>query len=86
MAKGRVVRELPCINIVQIDTAEKQLLPVAAYARVSTEKEDQENSFERQVEHYTQIINANPDWRLVEVKRTRASAEPERKNAKTSCA
>ena len=67
MAKGRVVRELPCINIVQIDTAEKQLLPVAAYARVSTEKEDQENSFERQVEHYTQIINANPDWRLVEV-------------------
>ena len=67
MAKGRVVRELPCINIVQIDTAEKQLLPVAAYARVSTEKEDQENSFERQVEHYTQIINANPDWRLVGV-------------------
>jgi len=67
MAKGRVVREIPCINIVQMQEPEKQLLPVAAYARVSTDKEEQEDSFERQVEHYTQVINANPDWKMVEV-------------------
>ena len=41
--------------------------PVAAYARVSTEKEEQEDSFERQVEHYTKMIQTNPKWRFVEV-------------------
>ena len=35
---------------------------VAAYARVSTEKEQQENSYERQVEHYSALINSNDTW------------------------
>lgn len=40
---------------------------VAAYARVSTAKEEQENSFEAQVSYYTQKIQANPEWAFVEV-------------------
>lgn len=40
---------------------------VAAYARVSTDKEEQENSFEAQVSYYTQRIKANPQWIFVEV-------------------
>ena len=40
---------------------------VAAYARVSTAKEEQENSFEAQVSYYTQKIRANPEWVFVEV-------------------
>ena len=40
---------------------------VAAYARVSTAKEEQENSFEAQVSYYTQKIQANPEWVFVEV-------------------
>ncbi len=40
---------------------------VAAYARVSTDKEEQENSFEAQVSYYTQKIQANPQWVFVEV-------------------
>ena len=40
---------------------------VAAYCRVSTEYDEQESSYEMQVEHYTSYINSNPDWELVEV-------------------
>ena len=40
---------------------------VAAYCRVSTEFEEQESSYEMQVEHYTSYIMSNPDWELVEV-------------------
>lgn len=40
---------------------------VAAYARVSTAKEEQENSFDAQVSYYTQKIKANPEWTFVEV-------------------
>ena len=68
MAAKRMVREMmPCINILQVTETKEDLVPVAAYARVSTEKEEQEDSFERQVEHYTQMISENPKWRMVEV-------------------
>ena len=40
---------------------------VAAYCRVSTEYDEQESSYEMQVEHYTSYINSNPKWELVEV-------------------
>lgn len=48
--------------------AEKvQKTRVAAYCRVSTEFEEQESSYEVQVEHYTTYIQSNPEWELVEV-------------------
>lgn len=37
-------------------------LRVAAYCRVSTELDEQEGSYEVQVEYYTQKINGNPMW------------------------
>ena len=40
---------------------------VAAYARVSTDEEEQLTSYEAQVDYYTRYIQANPDWELVEV-------------------
>lgn len=40
---------------------------VCAYARVSTDSEDQENSFEAQQRAYTKLINDNPDWELIEI-------------------
>ena len=42
-------------------------LNVAAYCRVSTEKEEQENSLENQISHYRREIEANPNWTLVDV-------------------
>lgn len=44
-----------------------QKMRVAAYCRVSTEYEEQESSYEMQVQHYTSYIQANPDWELAEV-------------------
>lgn len=38
-------------------------LRVAAYCRVSTELEQQESSYEAQVEYYTKKIEENPNWR-----------------------
>lgn len=39
-----------------------RLLRVAAYCRVSTKQEEQLNSYENQVEHYTHRINSEKDW------------------------
>lgn len=47
--------------------AKTQKTRVAAYCRVSTEFEEQESSYDVQVEHYTTYINSNPEWELVEV-------------------
>ena len=51
----------------QKKTETVQKTRVAAYCRVSTEFEEQESSYEMQVEHYTSYIMSNPDWELVEV-------------------
>ncbi len=40
---------------------------VAAYARVSTEQDAQQNSYEAQIEYYTNYINGKPDWELIEI-------------------
>jgi len=44
---------------------EKKKLNVAAYARVSTDKDEQEDSFARQVEYYTGFIKGNNTWNFV---------------------
>lgn len=40
---------------------------VAAYARVSTEQDAQQSSYEAQIEYYTGFIQNNPDWVFVGV-------------------
>ena len=49
-----------------ISTAPKKLR-VAAYARVSTEQDEQQNSYEAQIDFYTRHIKTNPDWQFVGV-------------------
>lgn len=44
-----------------------QKLRVAAYARVSSNSEDQLNSFAAQNARYTELITANPEWEFVDV-------------------
>lgn len=43
------------------------ILRVAAYARVSTDKEDQINSLTNQREYFASYIKSNPDWDFAEV-------------------
>ena len=40
---------------------------VAAYARVSTDSDEQETSFDAQVDYYTKYISSKPDWTLAGV-------------------
>ena len=40
---------------------------VAAYARVSTDLEEQQTSYEAQVDYYTKYIERRPDWEFVDV-------------------
>ena len=40
---------------------------VAGYARVSTDSEEQQTSYEAQVDYYTQYIKSKPEWQFVEV-------------------
>lgn len=40
---------------------------VAAYCRVSTDKDDQANSFESQQTYFRHYIDRNPDWELYEI-------------------
>lgn len=47
-----------------IEKEEVPKLKVAAYCRVSTESEEQASSYEAQVEHYTEYIQKNPEWKL----------------------
>lgn len=43
---------------------ERSIKRVAAYCRVSTDDEDQINSYNSQVEHYTDFIKQNNEWTL----------------------
>ena len=63
----RIIKANP-FNFKNIGSGEEtHLLRVAAYARVSTDSDEQEDSFERQVSYYTNLISSNPDWRFVKV-------------------
>ena len=42
-------------------------IKVAAYCRVSTDDEEQLDSYNSQVRHYTELIKAKPEWDFVEV-------------------
>lgn len=46
---------------------EEIVLRVAAYCRVSTDSEDQINSFIAQNNHYTEVITAHDRWELVDI-------------------
>ena len=51
---------IPNGSIAEIEQIRK--LRVAAYARVSTDQDEQESSYEAQVDYYTKYINSNPNW------------------------
>lgn len=43
------------------------MIKVASYCRVSTDKDDQANSFESQQRYFKQYIDRQPDWELFEI-------------------
>lgn len=45
-------------------TDKKQNMRVAAYCRVSTDSDEQETSYDVQIQHYTSYIESHQDWEL----------------------
>lgn len=62
----RKITEIPAtISRQTIDT--NRQYRVAAYCRVSTDKEEQENSLENQITYYKNKIESTPNWMLVDI-------------------
>ena len=60
----KTVTEIPAHAVLRDFRKQKQKLRVAAYCRVSTEEEEQQNSFEVQVNYYTDKITHHDNWQL----------------------
>ena len=58
------VRIIPAKKQVVDSNNQYRRLNVAAYCRVSTEQEEQQNSYQVQIEYYTNYISSNPEWTL----------------------
>lgn len=69
MCAAKSVTVIPAVagRFTSVSTSPSTLKRVAAYARVSTDNEEQLTSYEAQVDYYTRHIQANPAWQMVEV-------------------
>ena len=68
MTNKRIVEVIPPkIKYNLTSTSEQPKKRVAAYARVSTDNEEQLTSYNAQVSFYTNLIKSNPDWEFVGV-------------------
>ena len=59
--------EIIAANLKQnvINSVKKIIKRVCAYARVSTDSEEQLTSYSSQIKHYSEKIKSNPDWEFV---------------------
>lgn len=65
MTTASNVRIIPAKSQTEISRSKYQQLRVAAYCRVSTEQEEQQNSYQVQIAYYTDMINKKKEWSLV---------------------
>ena len=63
----RIVTKIEANPLLQKHNRQNALMRVAAYCRVSTDSEDQIESYKAQVAYYTDAIAKNPRWRFVEI-------------------
>ena len=59
---SRVVTRIEANPLLSRTSTEFVKKKVAAYCRVSTDSEDQLNSYEAQIAYYTEAIAKNPNW------------------------
>ncbi|MCR5142363.1 MAG: recombinase family protein [Ruminococcus sp.] len=58
------VKVIPAKTQAELKNTKYKQLRVAAYCRVSTDNEEQQNSYNVQIDYYTNLINSNPDWTM----------------------
>ena len=66
-ATQKIVTKIEANPLLSKHSNENTLLRVAAYCRVSTDSEDQLESYKAQVAYYTDAIAKNPRWRFVDI-------------------
>ncbi len=64
MATATNVTVIPAKPQTANNRSQYKQLRVAAYCRVSTEQEEQQNSYQVQIEYYTDLINSKKEWTL----------------------
>lgn len=61
------VRIIPVTQQAVDGKSKSRRLNVAAYCRVSSESDEQQNSYQVQIEYYSNYILSNPEWNLVDI-------------------
>lgn len=63
-SEGKRITDMPATRAMYtpVNAPANYKLRVAAYARVSTDHEEQQTSYEAQVDYYTRYIKGRPDW------------------------
>ncbi|MCD7732402.1 MAG: recombinase family protein [Oscillospiraceae bacterium] len=69
MSTSKKVKTIPAIKPIFTDVKSTEIRKrrVAAYARVSTDEDDQLNSYEAQVDYYENYIKGHDDWEFVKI-------------------
>ena len=67
MAQVKNVAQGAWVSVIDARPLSTAKLRVAAYARVSSDSDDQINSYIAQVDHYTKYIASNEEWEMVDV-------------------
>lgn len=64
LAERKVVTKIEANPLLTAREKERSLVRVAAYCRVSTDSDEQLDSYQAQITYYTDYIAKNPDWRF----------------------
>ena len=67
MAQAKNVAQGSWVTVIDSRPLSTAKLRVAAYARVSSDSEDQINSYIAQVDYYTKHIASKEEWEMVDV-------------------
>ena len=54
-------------KVIRSGAVVKNKIRVAPYARVSTDSDEQKNSYESQKKYYQELVSNNPEWELVDI-------------------
>ena len=65
MARVEIIK--PNLKTENVNVSLKKKYKAGAYARVSTDSEEQLTSYESQIRYYTEKIKANPEWEFVDI-------------------
>ena len=57
----------PNVEIIRPVAHQRAILRIAPYCRVSSDSDDQLHSYAAQIDYYTKLVGANPDWELVDI-------------------